>query len=175
MLSLNPPTCNTSVKKIQPKPSRSNSIQTITSRHHPQVTNQTGGSGAGSQAFPISGVRLFANMLSDLDGHYPKYKHLLKTLTVMSVRSRQRVREPSEHRYGKARKPAPLRTAGIAAPPYPFNFSAKSAIASEILIPCGQTASQLLHPTHAPGRFSSGSIEIAIGARKPPPVKQCSL
>ena len=54
-------------------------------------------------------------------------------------------------------------------------FCAKSAIASEILICCGQTASQLLQPMQALGSFSCGYAERAIGAMKPPSVKQCSL
>lgn len=57
----------------------------------------------------------------------------------------------------------------------PPNFFVKSDIASDILICWGHTASQLLQPTQAPGRFSSGIVAINIGARKPPPVKQCSL
>ncbi len=37
--------------------------------------NHLEGSGrVGGQNFPISGVRLFTNMLSDLDGHYFKGK-----------------------------------------------------------------------------------------------------
>ena len=40
---------------------------------------------------------------------------------------------------------------------YAFSLAAKSAIASEILICCGQTASQLLQPMHAPGCLSSGN------------------
>ena len=58
---------------------------------------------------------------------------------------------------------------------YAFSFSEKSDIASEILICCGHTFSQLLHPMQALGSFSSGSAISAIGARNPPPVKQCSL
>ena len=38
------------------------------------VTVQTCGSGADRQDFPISGTRLFTNMLFDLDGHYLKIK-----------------------------------------------------------------------------------------------------
>ena len=45
----------------------------------------------------------------------------------------------------------------------------------EILICCGQTCSQLPHPIHAPGCFSSGTAIRAIGAIKPPPVNACSL
>ena len=58
---------------------------------------------------------------------------------------------------------------------YAFSFAEKSAIASDILICCGQTASQLRHPIQAVGCFSSGTAINAIGAKKPPPVKQCSL
>ena len=57
---------------------------------------------------------------------------------------------------------------------YP-NFPAKSLMASEILICWGQTASQLLQPIQAAGRFSSGTAIIAMGAINPPSVKQCSL
>ena len=39
----------------------------------------------------------------------------------------------------------------------------------------GQTASQLRQPMQALGCLSAGSAESAIGARKPPPVKRCSL
>ena len=52
---------------------------------------------------------------------------------------------------------------------------AKAAIASEILICCGQTASQLRQATQALGRLSSGRASTAMGARKPPPEKVCSL
>lgn len=55
------------------------------------------------------------------------------------------------------------------------SFCAKSASASEILICCGQTASQLRQPMQAAGCFSSGTAINAIGAINPPPVKQCSL
>ena len=58
---------------------------------------------------------------------------------------------------------------------YAFSLAEKSAIASEILICCGQTASQLLHPMQAPGCLSSGTALSAIGAMNPPPVKLCSL
>lgn len=56
-----------------------------------------------------------------------------------------------------------------------FSFAVKSAMASEILICWGQTASQLRQPRQAGGRLSSGSADRAIGARNPPSVKQCSL
>ncbi len=58
---------------------------------------------------------------------------------------------------------------------YAFNLFEKSAIISEILICCGQTASQLRHPIQALGCFSSGTAINAIGAINPPPVKTCSL
>lgn len=58
---------------------------------------------------------------------------------------------------------------------YPFIFFVKSLIASEILICCGQTASQLLHPIQAEGCFSFGTACNAIGAINPPSVKECSL
>ena len=51
----------------------------------------------------------------------------------------------------------------------------KSAIASEILICCGQTASQLRQPIQAFGRLSSSMAETAMGAIKPPFEKACSL
>ena len=56
-----------------------------------------------------------------------------------------------------------------------YSIAAKASIASEILICCGQTASQLWQCRHAVGRLSSGSALSAIGAMKPPPVKLCSL
>ena len=55
------------------------------------------------------------------------------------------------------------------------SFSAKSAIASDILICCGQTASQLRQPMQAEGCLSAGTAASAIGAMNPPPVKLCSL
>ena len=58
---------------------------------------------------------------------------------------------------------------------YIFNFSEKSAMASETLICCGQTASQLLQPIQALGSLSFGYEDRAIGAINPPLVKQCSL
>lgn len=58
---------------------------------------------------------------------------------------------------------------------YAFSFAAKSAMASDILICCGQTFSQLLHPMQADGCLSSGTAMSAIGAINPPPVKLCSL
>ena len=58
---------------------------------------------------------------------------------------------------------------------YMFNFSAKSVIASDILICCGQTASQLLQPKQALGSLSFGYEDNAIGAINQPFVKQCSL
>ena len=57
---------------------------------------------------------------------------------------------------------------------YP-SFFVKSAMASDILICCGQTASQLRHPMHALGRLSSGMAANAMGAMNPPLVKECSL
>ena len=59
--------------------------------------------------------------------------------------------------------------------PYDFRRLAKSAIASEILICCGQTASQLLQPIQESGRLSSASVPTTIGAINPPPVNWCSL
>ena len=56
-----------------------------------------------------------------------------------------------------------------------YNLLAKSLIASDIFICCGQTASQLRQAIHAVGCFSFGIAINAIGARKPPPVKLCSL
>ncbi len=58
---------------------------------------------------------------------------------------------------------------------YIFSFSAKSAMASETLICCGQTASQLLQPMQALGSLSFGYEDRAIGAINPPLVKECSL
>ena len=55
------------------------------------------------------------------------------------------------------------------------SFAAKSAMASEILMPWGQTASQLRQPRQACGRLSSGTAISAMGAMKPPSVKACSL
>ena len=49
---------------------------------------------------------------------------------------------------------------------------AKAAMACDILICCGQTASQLLQPRQAPGCFSAGRADRAMGAEKPPPVKR---
>ena len=48
---------------------------------------------------------------------------------------------------------------------YP-SFFVKSAMASDILICCGQTASQLRHPMHALGRLSSGMAANAIGSNE---------
>jgi hypothetical protein len=67
----------------------------------------------------------------------------------------------------------------IQAPLYAPSLAAKSAKASDILMFCGQTASQLLQPMQAAGRLSSG-IELnaigAINANNPElTVKQCSL
>ena len=56
------------------------------------ATVGTGGRDTGRKDFPISGVRLFTNMLSDFDGHYLKHKWFFKNFKVMSVKSRQYVR-----------------------------------------------------------------------------------
>lgn len=44
-----------------------------------------------------------------------------------------------------------------------FSFSAKSLIASDILICCGHTFSQLRHPTQPDGRFSGGNDITTAG------------
>ncbi len=56
----------------------------------------------GRRLFRYPGVRLFAHMPYALAGHCTKSYHPKNKKQAMSVRSIRRVREPSEHGYGKA-------------------------------------------------------------------------
>ena len=58
---------------------------------------------------------------------------------------------------------------------YQDALALKSFIASEILICCGHTFSQLRQPMQAEGFLSSGRDISARGAMNPPPVNTCSL
>ena len=57
----------------------------------------------------------------------------------------------------------------------PAVMASSSSIFSEILMPWGQTFSQLPHPTHADGLLSSGSDIMYMAEMNPPPVKLVSL
>ena len=76
---------------------KSSQIQTTP----PKTSHSQGCCKISRQPFPVSGVRLFAYTLSDMNEHCQKTHRPKKPKKAMSVQSRQRVREPSEHRIWK--------------------------------------------------------------------------